>query len=499
MKLKKQIKNRVVSVAILAVVLFSTFSLSKPQVALASGSCSIDVTSLTNSTRKPQVDSNGVKKHRVLYSQWNSGDSSTVLCFYTPYTSELSVNDAKIYLCVIGKGGLKTPKVSAVWDDGSTYNYDATNLGTVTSGLDSYSCYLLYGQTGGFVKVGYTALSYSITSEEWSSLWSENKSTEKVLLAYIKKYLSDPDSFTYISNGTDEMDNLPNGSIDSPYKKENFGYPQIYNSTYIHNDPNNLETLDKLYSGQDFQWKKKTTTGFDLTNNDYNYTYIECKVKANYQYNDKFSGKGSWHDFASYGEMGNLGKVRAESLSHYYTFQEFQEALPKTSNELPDHKMRAIKSSAVYYFRVVCMKTNSTVVIPDEKDCKYYAGPWRSVTVTKINGKDGKSVIEDGEFDENGEWKKDDDSGDNGKDIDNGSAEGDDLSDASDKAHETINSNANKTTLDLDNAKAFINQVADVPKMIADIFSFLPDWVKYSFAFGFALIPILIIFKLIRG
>lgn len=36
-------------------------------------------------------------------------------------------------------------------------------------------------------------------------------------------------------------------------------------------------------------------------------------MKANYQYNDKFSGKGSWHDFASYGEMGNLGKVRAET------------------------------------------------------------------------------------------------------------------------------------------------------------------------------------------
>ena len=293
-------------------------------------------------------------------------------------------------------------------------------------------------------------------------------------------------------------DGLPGGST-NPIKKANFGYPQIYNSTYIHNDPNNLETLDKLYSGQDFQWKKKTTTGFDLTNNDYNYTYIECKVKANYQYNDKFSGKGSWHDFASYGEMGNLGKVRAESLSHYYTFQEFQEALPKTSNELPDHKMRAIKSSAVYYFRVVCMKTSSTVVIPDEKDCKYYAGPWRSITVTKINGKDGTSIVEDGDMNENGEWKKDDSSNDNGKDIDNGSAEGDDLSDASDKAHETINSNANKSTLDLDSAKAFINQVADVPKMIADIFSFLPDWVKYSFAFGFALIPILIIFKLIRG
>lgn len=495
MKLRKQIKNRIVAVVALAVVLVCGFSFCTPQVVKASSFLSFDFTNL-DSCGNAYYKSDGSLDHYVSQIQFSGDSNPTLLAVYCPYKSNGSFF---LRFVAIGKGGLSVPKITTVYDNGETYTRDGSFIGSAASGLDSYSCYSVGGQTGGNGKANFSAYVIPTTPSEWNDYYNEYKKDTDILMQYVNKYLANRDGFTYVSNGTDEYDNIPDGSQNNPYKKDNFGYPQIYNSTYIHNDPNNLETLDKLYSGQDFQWKKKTTTGFDLTNNDYNYTYIECKVKANYQYNDKFSGKGSWHDFASYGEMGNLGKVRAESLSQYYTFQEFQEALPKTSNELPDHKMRAIKSSEVYYFRVVCMKTSSTVVIPDEKDCKYYAGPWRSVTVTKINGKDGTSVVEDGEFDENGEWKKDDDSGDNGKDIDNGSAEGDDLSDASDKAHETINSNANKSTLDLDSAKAFINQVADVPKMIGDIFSFFPDWVKYTVELGFAFIFILIVYKLIRG
>lgn len=508
MKLRKQIKNRVVAVVMLAVFMLGSLYISIP----------VEKTHAMKRENRPFLNTTfdfGYEHNDLDYSLIQYLNvSGQVVSFYCTDVGNNNkyifqrwiisdspingtVNERRYYEKVgesMDDGKYSQLSKSYPIKDNYTFTYNGKTYYLFCGGshytLSPQPYYTWFGNLG---KLYF----FNISASEFDKYDGLN---------YIKDYISDnldTSVCTMVSDGS--SDNVTTdettwkGSQNNPIKKDDFGYPQIYNSTYIHNDPNNLETLDKLYSGQDFQWKKKTTTGFDLTNNDYNYTYIECKVKANYQYNDKYSGKGSWHDFASYGEMGNLGKVRAESLSHYYTFQEFQEALPKTSNELPDHKMRAIKSSAVYYFRVVCMKTSSTVVIPDEKDCKYYAGPWRSVTVTKVNGKDGTSVVEDGEFDENGEWKKDDDSGDNGKDIDNGSADGDDLSDASDKAHETINSNANKSTLDLDSAKAFINQVADVPKMIADIFSFLPDWVKYSFAFGFALIPILIIYKLIRG
>lgn len=501
MKLKKQIKNRVVAVAMLAIVMFCAFSLPHPDVAQASTFSITRYTEIADGVA--DVDSKG---DQFIYKVTMNVDSSDkVYCFIDRGIYSNSCGSSAVIVMFVrdvtnGCEGFSSPQYMN-WECsllGRNGKFGTNNIYQFASDSKKYSVAVFhFSSNKGDFK---SAVSRSFTMDYSSILEKCNSSALTSYQALLDCSQDVQSPYTsYVSECSGDTSEALSGSSDNPIKKDDFGYPQIYNSTYIHNDPNNLETLDKLYSGQDFQWKKKTTTGFDLTNNDYNYTYIECKVKANYQYNDKFSGKGSWHDFSSYGEMGNLGKVRAESLSHYYTFQEFQEALPKTSNELSDHKMRAIKSSAVYYFRVVCMKTSSTVVIPDEKDCKYYAGPWRSVTVTKINGKDGTSVVEDGEFDENGEWKKDDDSGDNGKDIDNGSAEGDDLSDASDKAHETINSNANKSTLDLDSAKAFINQVADVPKMIADIFSFLPDWVKYSFAFGFALIPILIIFKLIRG
>jgi len=490
MKVGNKLLNRIVAFGMLAVVFISNIAVA---FASESGLPSYDVkyTNNDNSDKFELFRMNFSAIHRVTFINKKSdfigfayiskspSDASCVHLKYVPnYGSGYQVSSGN-YKLESEDANESVGSFEFTYNDTTYYVAHMSFSGSMNKGTFS-------GSFGSFYSVNDSQIAYNFRN-------------------YITQYITgklDESKCTLISDGDSESssdESTWKGGQDNPIEKANFGYPDIYNSTYIHNDPNNLETLDKLYSGQDFQWNRKTTTGFDLTNNDYNYTYIECKVKANYQYNDRFSGKGDWHNFDSYGEMGNLGKVRAESLTHYYTFQELTETLPKTYDELPDHKMRAIKSSAVYYFRVVCMKTSSTVVIPDEKDCKYYAGPWRSVTVTKINGKDGKSIIEDGEFDENGEWKKDDNSGDNGKDIDNGSAEGDDLSDASDKAHETINSNANKSTLDLDSAKAFINQVADVPKMIADIFSFLPDWVKYSFAFGFALIPIIIIFKLIRG
>lgn len=498
MKLRKQIKNRIVAVAMLAVVFLFSVCVSCLSVSYASSRGKFHFTCTAwDLEGSPTVYNN---KQLVVDYDTNTEASDDFYMFIDKKKFGGKGKSGTVYYIPIrditdGGQGFKNLIFTgdpSLW--GGYQQMSSSNVRNLSVSEKKYSYVLCYGQNRHDWKSNAT----KTFSFDFDDLWSKYGNNIPIVEHLLKVALGVDSDDTVVEVGNDSSESLL-GSQDNPIKKDDFGYPQIYNSTYIHNDPNNLETLDKLYSGQDFQWKKKTTTGFDLTNNDYNYTYIECKVKANYQYNDKFSGKGSWHDFSSYGEMGNLGKVRAESLSHYYTFQEFQEALPKTSNELPDHKMRAIKSSAVYYFRVVCMKTSSTVVIPDEKDCKYYAGPWRSVTVTKINGKDGTSVVEDGEFDENGEWKKDDDSGDNGKDIDNGSAEGDDLSDASDKAHETINSNANKSTLDLDSAKAFINQVADVPKMIGDIFSFFPDWVKYTVELGFAFIFILIVYKLIRG
>ena len=487
MKLRKQIKNRVVAVlmlASLALCFLSYFDLYSVQ---ASSFYSYDRYS-------GEPDKDGNVSHSVTQVQSTSDIAPTYLMLYHPY--EEGKNSFIYVLLAIGKGGFKAPKCSSVGDDGSVSNYDAQYVGSAGSGLDNYNCYVIEAQFGGYLKYKSAGYCINVNIDEWNNFFQQTGSANKVYLKYVQKYLDNKDSFTYVTNGTYEIDSIPDGSQNNPYKKDNFGYPDIYNSNYLYVSPSSGGESDKLSTGQYFDWKRKSTTGFNLTKNDYNYTYIECKVKNCFQYNDNFSGKGDWHKYDSYGEMGSLGKVRAESLSHYYTFNDLMTALPKLESEMSQHTFKSMKSSYVFYFRIVCMKTSSTVVIPDEKDCKYYVGPWRSVDVSTNNGDDHKSVIEDGDFDDEGNWKKDDTSTDNGKDIDSGTSGGKDFDDAIDNSKKDDSS---KSDLDLDSAKEFINQVADVPKMIGAIFSFFPDWVKYCFALGFALIPILIIYKLIRG
>jgi hypothetical protein len=48
-------------------------------------------------------------------------------------------------------------------------------------------------------------------------------------------------------------------------------------------------------------------------------------------------------------------------------------------------------------------------------------------------------------------------------------------------------------------AKNFLSVIGNVPSIIKSLFSFLPDWCLSLVATGFALLVILIVYKLIRG
>lgn len=483
MKLRKQFKNRVVAVALLAVMVISNVSVSFASVDkdvfnswFSSGSYNYSGDLSGNMSGK-RVEWKLEGADPIYLTEYKTADNPfSIYEFYSKsdFTCDYKVYEGDKYLygysCDVRANSCKM--------FGRVYNY-SPNKDFIASGMHR-----------------------TVVDLDAYKKWRDSGAVEYCKNENIQVHLES----TVVNGGLSEVgensewisldgEGLP-GSQDDPIKKDDFGYPDIYNSNYLYVSPSSGGESDKLSTGQYFEWNRKSTTGFNLTKNDYNYTYIECKVKNCFQYNDNFSGKGDWHRYDSYGEMGSLGKVRAESLSHYYTFNELMTALPKLESEMSQHIFKAMKSSYVFYFRIVCMKTSSTVVIPNPSDCTYYCGPWRSVDVSTTNGNDHKSVIEDGDFDDEGNWKKDDTSTDNGKDIDSGTSGGKDFDDAIDNSK---NDNSSKSDLDLDSAKEFINQIADVPKMIGDIFSFFPDWVKYCFALGFAFIPILIIFKLIRG
>ena len=111
-------------------------------------------------------------------------------------------------------------------------------------------------------------------------------------------------------------------------------------------------------------------------------------------------------------------------------------------------------------------------------------------------GDNSSAVIEDGD-DDGGEWKKDEDSKDNDKNIDNGTTDGNDLDDAADNADNKNNSSS--SGLNINNIKGFMNQVGNVPKAIGKLFTFLPDWVQQFIGFGFVVLVALMIIKAIRG
>lgn len=306
---------------------------------------------------------------------------------------------------------------------------------------------------------------------------------------------------------TDDYDNQPDGSSTNPIRDKSVGYPDIYDYQFLIVKPKPLTgyfdntdgDYDKLKNADYFKWKSKSTTGFSLTSpsDEYKDVYIQTKIVSKFKYNDKMNGKGEWHNYDNYGEVGYLPFVSASEKKLSVSFQQLTETLPKTFMET--HNFKYQYQDYDYYFRIVYTRADDLKVIPT-----YYSGGWRRVSLHSNNGKhdengegdNSSAVIEDGD-DDGGEWKKDEDSKDNDKNIDNGTTDGSDLDDAADNADNKNNSSS--SGLNINNIRGFMNQIGDVPKAIGKLFTFLPDWVLVYIGFGFVVLVALMIIKAIRG
>ena len=142
----------------------------------------------------------------------------------------------------------------------------------------------------------------------------------------------------------------------------------------------------------------------------------------------------------------------------------------------------------IWYLRIV------------SKDNKY--GPW--VRVERTSG--GKYKVDS--VDDNDVSVRDDDGGYNKPDSSSEVVSGGDgLDDAKDKVskaeekqdEDDKNAIASGNNSTFDKLEEFTKGIGDVPKMIADIFSFLPSWCLEVVAIGFALLIVLIVVKFIRG
>lgn len=274
------------------------------------------------------------------------------------------------------------------------------------------------------------------------------------------------------------------GSQDNPISDENIGTLVLKKSKCYWVKDGSMDVSQRV------QWANKTDTDFSLTNNKYAITRIEVKIgnRVTYFGDVEHHGKGKKVD--NFGEVYPFKYVIATDNPHDFSFKDM---LSASKTDLAKYNAAMLEHEYDLYFRVVCGTAYGT-------SAEWHCGNWTRYRVTDDPKQDGKNESDNGHFNDNGEWEKDKDT-----DVDSGGIgnvdDKDDLEDDFNhfKDSENWKDWLNKEGLDLDSAKAFIDQVADVPKMIGDLFSFFPDWVKYSFAFGFGLIPVIIVIKFLRG
>ena len=144
----------------------------------------------------------------------------------------------------------------------------------------------------------------------------------------------------------------------------------------------------------------------------------------------------------------------------------------------------------IWYLRIV------------SQDNKY--GAW----VKLYNSSTKKGNYDSDSVDDDGNKVSDSDGGyDKTKSTSEITGTGDTPEDAKDNVQKSEEKQGNKDIQDasggsnstFDKLEEFTKGIGDVPKMIADIFSFLPSWCLEVVAIGFALLMILIVVKFIRG
>ena len=442
---------------------------------------------------KSDYDGMSLNAISTLKDEWTSPNN---INFHREYSVKGSSN---VYLMCVGgvywlvsKENFSVNQVTKL-DDGSVYSESSLIVSSENcnhynfySVQLSFNCDRVYAPCAVF------------DYDTWVDLNKKDSSKYDKYPVHVKgAFLFDVNFMEYIKIENSKAE----GSQDNPDIDEAIGYLVIKNTNV--NQQSDLGTLKDgvlpLYFN--FDWKDKTSTGFSLTKNKYARTFIQVEVESKFVVYSDVKHTKIKHKFDNYGERGWLSK-NIDPSNKPITFDsgDINNALPLTYSEIltqvDKNKIYGSLGQAIFpigynfliRYRIVC--TDSLTVIPDTSS-GWHAGPWASTT---LSGDD----INDTSSDKSDHEGYGDDKNKNGEtdDINHTRTDYDDNQDAKDNINDKKN---DKSSLDLDSAKEFINQIADVPKMIGDLFSFFPNWVKYTVELGFAFIFILIVYKLIRG
>lgn len=297
--------------------------------------------------------------------------------------------------------------------------------------------------------------------------------------------------------------NLPGaieGSEDNPVYDKELGRLQILSSDIQHK--NDIWSVicgtEDIYDN--IRWKKKTSTGFNVVNNDYPFCRVQVKIKCEINKNE-----GTASDFIHAGDS----KPLKNSMKEEYMYKPLPKAssqlltvaysdisfsyFPKLMEEYKKEKplVDSLDTSTMklhYYLRVVV--SDSLTVVPGQKSWK--CGDWVNVTA-ELSDKGGASS-EPGHFDEDNNWVSDGDSEEVDRVVTSGDETGEEAAEKQDEKRKE-----EKEKYDTDDIKNLLSQIGDFPKLIKKIFSFFPKWCLSLFSFGFACMIVLLIIKTVRG
>lgn len=325
--------------------------------------------------------------------------------------------------------------------------------------------------------------------------------SEKRICEYIIGTL--PTSFTVIGEDGVDTNSVPDGSENNPLFDKDIGTIIIKSHAFIPVKNNTAypllpQTDDSTFAYYRFKYQDKTSSGFSISNNKYARTFIQVRVQNQCVLLDPNDRNVIKEFYKHYGEFYQYKNIPTQNISDNIFKVSWDDITLKWS-DFTEHPNSTNKKLAYrFMIRVIC--TDSLTVIPDEKS-GWHAGGWRSIVF------DGSNFVEEtnGHVTNDGTWTDDKDDGHN-----NSSDKTTDVPKTEDEANDSMNDNSSNSSTNFvdklkqaknafDTANEYIKQVLKVPTMLGKLFSFFPDWVLYPFEFAFALIPWIIIYKLLRG
>lgn len=379
-----------------------------------------------------------------------------------------------------------------------------------TSDLDNYgfvdetkSLNLYTAKNGVYVYYYNTVLQSPNTKE------SGRLGSTKSDLFYLYKYSgSSYDGYEvlskYVGEGT-KSDGLIIGG--SGYMPNTQAYSEIgcldnvQMETYVTNkkeliDADENADLSKINQDKVIVYSSSTTSGIDLSKGGYRVQLYGSYAWQDKSGNIKSEDKGHKTFIKDWDAQDNIkGLDRSK-----YKWIDWKSANDKVEADKTDkaHKPNAFEKMTTYanyqyepiwYLRIV------------SQDNKY--GAWVKLYNSTNKGKYRSESVDDDDNavpDSGGGYNKPKDTseitgtGDTPEDAKNNVPKAEEKQDNDD-----LNDSANGNNSTFDKLEQFTKGIGDVPKMIADIFSFLPSWCLEVVAIGFALLMILIVVKFIRG